>query len=366
MLAQFRFYIIPVIACICFLIFLYIGRLTPMKSVTRYFSVATTIILAVILLEIAETFFISPNYTHPTWQRWAISMAAYMLRPALAYILILILQRDKAKASWFYPITALPLAFNAVCLLLSPFCGIVYSFGQNNIFVNGPMRFFPFFIGILYLSVFLILFIKKTRQNDSNEWAVAIPITISIGAAIYLESAYMLLGSLPIACLLGMIFYYIFLYIKSTAMDTLTGAFLRNKFYEDIKCDGFRYFIIYDVNGLKQINDELGHLYGDHALSCLGHCILASLPKKAHLYRIGGDEFAVVYAKAKKADLDVLLATIEDSIDFDILPFGVSYGYSSFEQECDFNDAYKAADEMLYQCKKDYWASHTPDILKKL
>ena len=259
----------------------------------------------------------------------------------------------------------IPFAVNTVLLLISPLCGIVYYFDDNNIFVTGPMRFMPFFVGFFYLAVYLVLFIADSSHNGSSEWIVAIPVAIFVGASIYLESQCNLLGSFPLACLLGMIFYYIYIYTEYSIKDELTGALLRNKFYDDIKCDGFRYFIMYDVNGLKHINDELGHLYGDIALREFGHCVLSSLPVRARLYRIGGDEFAIVYSKARKEDVDALVKTIEAKINLDDIPFGVSCGYSAFDKEEEFNDAYKCADEMLYKSKNKYWASHNPNMLKE-
>lgn len=365
MMIHFQFYIIPIFACICFLACIIIGRITPMKMVSKYFFVATVMILVIILLEVAETFFKLPNYTYPSWQRWVTSIIAYILRPVIAYILLLILLRDKEKGKWFYPVMTLPLVVNAIFLLISPFCGIVYYFDRDNYFVNGPMRPLPFVVGFLYGVVYLVLFIAETRSKGSYEWVISIPVAFSCSVSVYLESEYNLLGSLPMACLLCMIFYYIFIYIEYSTKDVLTGALLRNRFYDDIKCDGFRYFIIYDVNGLKHINDELGHLYGDNALSKFGHCVLSSLPKGARLYRIGGDEFAIVYSKAKKEDIDALVKEIGEKLDLEDIPFGVSCGYSSFDKGCDFNNAYKRADEMLYKCKNSYWANHTPDILKE-
>ncbi len=365
MLEQMQNYAIPVMTCICFLTFIFGGRKTPMKEVSRYFYTATIIILGIILLELGEPFFKSPNYLYPNWQRWVISIAAYILRPMISFIVVLSEMRNQEKQKWVYPVMTLPLVINTILLLISPLCGIVYYFDDNNIFVSGPMRYTPFLVGFLYLVVYFALFVADMRRNGSEEWVVLIPVAISIGVSVYLESEHDLLGSLPMACLLGMIFYYIFIYIEYNTRDALTGALLRNKFYNDIKCDGSRYFIIYDVNGMKHINDELGHMYGDNALSKFGHCALSSLPRRARLYRIGGDEFAIVYSKAKKEDVDALLKTIQDKINLDDIPFGVSCGYSSFNKECDFNDAYKRADEMLYECKNKYWADHDPNVLKE-
>ncbi len=212
MLEQIQFYIIPICACICFLAFVFIGRTTPMKKLSPYFFAVTIVILVIMLLEAIETFFDSPNYTYPSWQRWAVSMTAYILRPAIVYILILIMLRDKEKDKGFYAVTTLPLAVNTIFLLISPLCGIVYYFDDNNTFTGGPMRYLPFVVGFLYLAVYLILFIKDTRRKGTIEWAVSIPVALSCCVSVYLESACNMLGSLPLSALLGVIFYYIYIY----------------------------------------------------------------------------------------------------------------------------------------------------------
>ena len=169
MLEQMQNYIIPLMACICFLTFIFVGRRTTMKVVGSYFFAATMAILTIILLEIAEPYFKEPNYIHPNWQRWVISIAAYILRPIIAYVLILILERDREKQRWFYPVITLPLALNTILLLLSPLCGIVYYFDDNNIFVNGPMRLMPFLTGFLYLAIYFVLLVADMRRNGVDE-----------------------------------------------------------------------------------------------------------------------------------------------------------------------------------------------------
>ena len=107
---QFQHYLIPLSACICFLVFIFVGKTTPMKKISNYFIAGTVTILAIILSEIMETFFLPPNCTYVTWQRWMFSIIAYILRPGTAYILLLIPLRSKQKATLFSRLLALPLA----------------------------------------------------------------------------------------------------------------------------------------------------------------------------------------------------------------------------------------------------------------
>jgi diguanylate cyclase (GGDEF)-like protein len=52
--------------------------------------------------------------------------------------------------------------------------------------------------------------------------------------------------------------------------------------------------IAVDVDEFKRINDEHGHQAGDHALLAVVDALRGALRGDDHIYRIGGDEFAVV------------------------------------------------------------------------
>ncbi len=359
MLGQLQInYIIPVAACICFLFFLYFGKSTAMNNISGYFIAGTITILFIIVAEVCEPKFSYPNYTTVNWQRWLFSMMAYMLRPAVAYFLLLIQFRNDSNKKKTSLILAIPLIINAIFLLISPLCGIVYTFDAANTFNGGPLRYLPFAVGFIYLCYLVIFLGISSKKSSGKEWTVFIPVIIMIGIAVYLESFRNLLGSLPLACIIGMIFYYVYFYMDYYTKDALTGTYQRNKFYHDINHNGQRYFIIFDMNGLKRINDELGHICGDNALRSFGHIVLSVLPPKATVYRTGGDEFAILYSHANEKDVLELIGVIESKTDADSLPYGFSYGYSSFDKSVDFNSAYKEADVMLYKNKDKFWQKY--------
>ncbi|HXW39199.1 MAG TPA: GGDEF domain-containing protein, partial [Acidimicrobiales bacterium] len=52
--------------------------------------------------------------------------------------------------------------------------------------------------------------------------------------------------------------------------------------------------VVVDLDGLKQVNDTSGHAAGDAALVSLVHGLYETLRDEDMLFRIGGDEFAVV------------------------------------------------------------------------
>ena len=56
-----------------------------------------------------------------------------------------------------------------------------------------------------------------------------------------------------------------------------------------------------DVDGFKTVNDTGGHATGDEVLATLARIFLRAVRANEHVYRIGGDEFAVILAGATEA-----------------------------------------------------------------
>ncbi|HEY6608007.1 MAG TPA: GGDEF domain-containing protein, partial [Candidatus Limnocylindria bacterium] len=84
--------------------------------------------------------------------------------------------------------------------------------------------------------------------------------------------------------------------------DPLTGLFNRSQLFVTLEQEvsrtrrsdrGFCVLMI-DLDGLKTINDEAGHLRGDEVLRALGAVIAGSIRNVDSAYRYGGDEFVVL------------------------------------------------------------------------
>ena len=120
------------------------------------------------------------------------------------------------------------------------------------------------------------------------------------------------------------------------------------------KCE--RYYITFDVNGLKRINDKDGHAAGDAALCAFSRAVFENLPTSATFYRLGGDEFAIIYRTGTPDNAMRLIKRIIEKCQG--LPYGISYGYASFKNPEDFEKTCKEADAMLYKNKRAFWDSY--------
>jgi diguanylate cyclase (GGDEF)-like protein len=80
--------------------------------------------------------------------------------------------------------------------------------------------------------------------------------------------------------------------------------------------------LVLDLSGFGNINNEFGHPAGDEALAAVLTAIEQSIRKTDHVYRIGGDEFAVVLEDVNCAEATIvakrIIANIEAILDWEL------------------------------------------------
>ena len=147
--------------------------------------------------------------------------------------------------------------------------------------------------------------------------------------------------------------------------DGLTGLANRTAFNErlemlQMKQDSVA-LIMFDVNDLKKVNDNLGHQNGDEMLVKSASLILDSFETiGGECYRIGGDEFVVILCvdnilEAVTNGLQALKGYVKEYNEQEYLKYQIhiAYGYAILaEEKCDVNQLYEIADHRMYECKK--------------
>lgn len=142
--------------------------------------------------------------------------------------------------------------------------------------------------------------------------------------------------------------------------DQLTGVYNR-KFYEEelLRVDNQSNlaigFVMFDVNGLKLINDAFGHQFGDRILIKFVDILKKQCHPNHVIARIGGDEFVVLMNGTNKNEIQKLIQTIHEAIKsetMDNITLSVSSGFALKETALEeMDEIFKKAEDDMYRRK---------------
>ncbi len=151
-----------------------------------------------------------------------------------------------------------------------------------------------------------------------------------------------------------------------TVTDELTGLLNRRGFMGALRValanaqrHGERGIIAYiDLDGFKQINDQLGHAAGDAVLRQFASLIDRSVRRTDFAARLGGDEFAVVLTRTNADEHGALPAKLRRRLSQVTLDLGeanvtlsASIGIASYGAESAAEDLIDSADRAMYREK---------------
>jgi diguanylate cyclase (GGDEF)-like protein len=108
--------------------------------------------------------------------------------------------------------------------------------------------------------------------------------------------------------------------------------------------------IAIDIDEFKRINDEQGHQAGDDALVALVAALRGALRGDDHIYRIGGDEFAVVIDVNGPAEVDFISRRLLEAAR--AVGYPVSVGAAMRLPDETGRETLLRADKALYQAKR--------------
>ncbi len=127
--------------------------------------------------------------------------------------------------------------------------------------------------------------------------------------------------------------------------------------------------IMADLNGLKRINDQLGHAAGDALLRRAGEVLAKAMETPFHAARIGGDEFAVLMPSTDERGGVAMIETIRQLLDLNnqfypgsVLSF--SMAAATCQQGERLEAAVQRADLLMYDEKRAHYANQDPSASK--
>ena len=141
------------------------------------------------------------------------------------------------------------------------------------------------------------------------------------------------------------------------ATDALTGLGNQRAWWERIaeedarihRSDSSAVIAVVDLDDLKTVNDQQGHLHGDLLLRVAALTLRDAVRTCDHLARVGGDEFAVLavdYDGRPEALLDRLTSALQAA------EISASVGVAPLVHGSSLIEAYARADEAMYETKR--------------
>ncbi len=239
------------------------------------------------------------------------SIAGYTLRPMAVLGFLLVIWPPDMKR-WFLWI---PAVVNFLLYGTALFSPLTFTFGEKYNFTRGPLGWFMLVPCFLYLILILIMVHVRFRDRRTGDTLVIYLCVLGCLGAMWfdIELDEILLVS---AILISSMTFYLFLRAQDSDHDSLTKLRNRMAFYED--CNQYKNTVTgaaaIDMNGLKKVNDELGHDAGDRALKMIGNSLQSVSDKKTIAYRVGGDEFIMLFFHRSEEEMRQVVQAFQNEM----------------------------------------------------
>lgn len=152
---------------------------------------------------------------------------------------------------------------------------------------------------------------------------------------------------------------YMYVKVNKAKIDELTGISLASEFV----------YAALDVNGLKGVNDTLGHNAGDELIHGAAECMKQCFGSYGKVYRIGGDEFvSIIFVdeselKKIREDFDEVISHWSGAM-VNKISISCGYVYSREKNWESFEEIASEADIRMYEAKEKYYSVEGRDRRK--
>ena len=271
--------------------------------------------------------------------------------------------------------------YELLTLLVNFFLPIVFEFTQDGEYNPEPARYITLAVQTLLffvMAVYSFAVSTKTEGKDRLHHRAICASGLAMTVFIVLQTAFPFLPFYAIGCLIATCLMHAFVMEdeknelgrelgsakKMAYTDPLTGvknkhAYLESKalIEKNIK-EGFPEefgVAVFDLNGLKKINDTLGHDEGDVYIknAC---ALICQQFKHSPVFRVGGDEFVALLENDDYNDREELFESFDKQVEQNVAEgkVVVSGAFDIFVPGLDksFDEVFERADHKMYERKK--------------
>lgn len=328
-------------------------------------------------LTASSVLFFQMNHDSPTWFLWApaawwISRLLLALLFGVALLVEHFIPRSRHPkleiAGALFTVLSLTYLISASLRRLPPDVS-----GHPNALIPNPLQLIP---AVIFLVALYGYRQRKYLMNSAFDRAIYMAVWLNLAAQLAAcQSERLLDGPFVFAQLLNVGSYItvlagalldsarVFEQVRHlAASDPLTGLANYRKLLDVLDTETERTLrtgrpfavLLLDLDGLKKINDSLGHLVGSRALCRVADILRVHCRAIDTAARYGGDEFAVVLPEAQEEEAQRVATRIHETLlaDQEEPPISVSIGTSVYHGEGErVEKLLKEADQNLYEEK---------------
>ena len=275
--------------------------------------------------------------------------------------------------------------FQIIAVFINFFVPILFEITPDGEYVSHRLRSAAYGLQVCSLimtAVYTTYHIIKGRKHLDLKYLSILAFSLVTGVFVVLQLYFKLLPLYSLGYIVGICALHTFVVEEQksekqkelhtaqsqVAHDALTGMLSKHAYVDeeerinqliDKQVANQFSVVMFDVNGLKRINDTKGHDAGDKYLIESAKLISKTF-KGCPIYRVGGDEFVTILINEAYDNREELVKKFNDTIDVNVKKGGpiVSCGLSSYIPGTDVYlvHVFYRADKTMYK-RKEYLKS---------
>ena len=257
------------------------------------------------------------------------------------------------KNKWVYYVLLLHTGME----VLSAFGRFIFYVDSNDIFCHGPF-YWIYLVTYLGGSIYVLRSgYKVSRQYQNRNKIILVMLLAFLLGGIAANQFDKSVKSAWLTVAIVVTLFYIFYNDMMQRIDEMTMLLNRTSYINRLSRLREPVTIqFFNVDFFKSVNEQYGHLYGDHCLQVIGDIIRNTYVQYGKCYRVGGDEFCVILDSAD-SPIDALNESFFDAMEKyrgtdSHFPY-VSLGYARYElAKGDIRDTIQAAASVMYRNKE--------------
>lgn len=340
------------------------------KYKNRYFICAVLVNVGLLVSEIGRD---AGEYYQLRELNIIMNVINYGLAPLLPYCIVLMNRKRWKRWERNAMIPAIVIILMA---LTSQFTKLLFYIDEANNYSRGSFYVVSLLVSLVYFVMLTVTSFQEYRDADFAEKVYLLAILTLALSGVLLQTVLVQISSMWTTTGICLLLYYTFGLELSNKYDVLTGVRNRRAFdtHKENLFSGRNYSVlVFDINGLKPVNDNMGHEQGDKLIMGVADILTRSFYGVGKIYRIGGDEFCIICDENNEAKITAALVDMEQNIiktnrtGRDKFTISVSYGMEIHKSDDvrDYRQVFNTADEKMYEMKQDFYRKNKDAVRRE-